>query len=82
MPPELPYGAGSGPKSCHTRNVFYLDDGEIAEIKQDSYTVKHIEHDQKIIKEIKEIEHSLEQIEKGNYYANNRRIILSYFINI
>ena len=51
----------------YTRNIFYLDDGEIAEIKQDSYTVKHIEHNQKIIKEIKEIEHSLEQIEKGNY---------------
>ena len=51
----------------YTRNILYLDDGEIAEINQDGYSIKHIEHDHEIIKDIDEIEFSLEQIEKGNY---------------
>tara|TARA_B100002052_G_scaffold124812_1_gene114574 strand:- start:699 stop:2534 length:1836 start_codon:yes stop_codon:yes gene_type:complete len=51
----------------HTRNILYLDDGEVAEISQNDYSIKHIEHDNEIIKDIDEIEFSLEQIEKGNY---------------
>jgi len=51
----------------HTRNILYLDDGEIAEINKDKYSIKHIEHDNEIIKDVNEIEFSLEQIEKGNY---------------
>ncbi len=51
----------------HTRNILYLDDGEVAEIGRDTYSIKHIEHDNEIIKDIDEIEFSLEQIEKGNY---------------
>ena len=51
----------------HTRNILYLDDGEVAEISRDTYSIKHIEHDNEIIKDIDEIEFSLEQIEKGNY---------------
>jgi len=51
----------------HTRNILYLDDGEIVEIKKDAYSIKHIDHDNEIIKEVKEIEFTLEQIEKGNY---------------
>ena len=51
----------------HTRNVLYLDDGEIVEITKDSYSIKHIEHDNEIIKDVKEIEFTLEQIEKGDY---------------
>ena len=50
-----------------TRNIFYLEDGEIAEVKKASYKVTHIEHNQEIIKDIKEIEYSLDQIEKGNF---------------
>jgi len=50
-----------------TRNIFYLEDGEIAEVKRASYKVTHIEHNQEIIKDIKEIEYSLDQIEKGNF---------------
>ena len=37
------------------------------EINRNKYLIKHIEHDHEIIKDIKEIEFSLEQIEKGNY---------------
>jgi glucosamine--fructose-6-phosphate aminotransferase (isomerizing) len=50
-----------------TRNIFYLDDGEIAEITRDSYKVTHIEHNQEIVKDIEEIEYSLDQIEKGDF---------------
>ena len=51
----------------YTRNILYLDDGEVAEISADKYFIKHIEHDHEIIKDVDEIEFSLEQIEKGNY---------------
>jgi len=51
----------------YTRNILYLDDGEVAEISRNKYSIKHIEHDHEIIKDIDEIEFSLEQIEKGNY---------------
>ena len=50
-----------------TRNIFYLEDGEIAEITKQAYKVTHIEHGQEIIKDIKEIEYSLDQIEKGTF---------------
>jgi glucosamine--fructose-6-phosphate aminotransferase (isomerizing) len=50
-----------------TRNIFYLEDGEIAEITKESYKVTHIEHNQEIIKDIEEIEFSLDQIEKGHF---------------
>ena len=51
----------------YTRNILYLDDGEIIEVTKDNYSIKHIEHDNEIIKEVKEIEFTLEQIEKGNF---------------
>ena len=34
---------------------------------KNKYIIKHIDHDNEIIKQTKEIEYSLEQIEKGNY---------------
>ena len=51
----------------YTRNILYLDDDEIALIDNNGYSIKHISHEQEIIKDIKEIEFTLEQIEKGNY---------------
>jgi len=51
----------------HTRNILYLDDDEIVEVYADSYTIKHLSHDDEIIKQIKEIEYDLEQIEKGDF---------------
>lgn len=50
----------------HTRQVVYLEDGEIAKIEIGSFTTKTI-HDKEIIKEIEEITFDLEQIEKGGY---------------
>lgn len=51
----------------YTRNILYLDDGEMIEITKDDYSIRHIEHENEIIKEIKEIEYTLEQIEKGEF---------------
>ena len=51
----------------YTRNVLYLDDGEIAQLESRSQKVNHIEHEQEIIKDVKEIKYTLEQIEKGHY---------------
>jgi glucosamine--fructose-6-phosphate aminotransferase (isomerizing) len=50
-----------------TRNILFLDDGEIVEVNKDSYTIKHIDHDNEIVKQSKEIEYDLEQIEKGKF---------------
>ena len=51
----------------YTRNILYLEDGEIAQIEADSYKINHINHENEIIKDIKEIEFTLDQIEKGHY---------------
>ena len=50
-----------------TRNILYLDDGEIVQIEKDSYKINHLHHEHEIIKDIKEIEFTLDQIEKGDY---------------
>ncbi len=51
---------------AHTKNVIYLEDGELAVITKDGYTVKTIE-DEEISKEVHEINMSLEEIDKGGY---------------
>ena len=50
-----------------TRNILFLEDGEIIEVKKDMYRIKHIAHDEEINKEIQKIEYSLEEIEKGDF---------------
>jgi glucosamine--fructose-6-phosphate aminotransferase (isomerizing) len=50
----------------HTRQVVYLEDGEVACITQRSYLTKTI-HDEEISKEIEEISFDLEQIEKSGF---------------
>ena len=50
----------------HTKKVVYLDDNEVAKIKKDDYTVKHI-NGQHIDKEIHEIKWSLGEIEKKGF---------------
>jgi glucosamine--fructose-6-phosphate aminotransferase (isomerizing) len=51
---------------AHTKNVIYLDDGEFAEVYKDSYTVKSIA-DERIEKEIHEIDMSIDEIDKAGY---------------
>ena len=50
----------------HTRQVVYLEDGEIAKIEREGITTKTI-HDEETVKEVEEITFDLEQIEKGGY---------------
>ena len=50
-----------------TRNILFLEDGEIVEIEKNNYKIKHLEHDDLVSKKIKKIEYSLEEIEKGDY---------------
>jgi glucosamine--fructose-6-phosphate aminotransferase (isomerizing) len=51
---------------AHTKQVIYLDDGEFAEINKDRYSVKTIA-DEKIEKEIHEINMSLDDIDRGGF---------------
>ena len=51
----------------HTRNILYLDDDEIVEITADEYKIRHLDHDDEVVKQIKEIEYDIEQIEKGDF---------------
>lgn len=50
----------------HTKNVIYLEDGEMAILKKDSFMIKTIE-DEDIHREVQKIEYDLEEIEKGGY---------------
>ena len=50
----------------HTRQVVYLEDGEVACITANSFVTKTI-HDEEIVKEVEEITFDLEQIEKGGF---------------
>lgn len=50
----------------HTRQVVYLEDGEIATVTKNGFTTKTID-DVEIDKQIEEITFDLEQIERGGY---------------
>jgi glucosamine--fructose-6-phosphate aminotransferase (isomerizing) len=50
----------------HTRQVIYLEDGEVASITKSGYTIKTID-DEEIQKQVEEITFDLEHIEKGGY---------------
>jgi len=50
----------------HTRQVVYLNDGEIAVLRRDGFEVRSIEG-APLNKEVHELEWSLEEIEKGGY---------------
>ncbi|HVP57567.1 MAG TPA: glutamine--fructose-6-phosphate aminotransferase, partial [bacterium] len=51
---------------CHTRDVVYMDDGEVAVLTPEGFTTATSE-DQEVIKEIEKITWSLEMAEKGGY---------------
>jgi len=50
----------------HTRQVVYLNDGEMAIIHRDGYTTKTID-DMPVSKEVEEITFDIEELEKGGY---------------
>jgi glucosamine--fructose-6-phosphate aminotransferase (isomerizing) len=51
---------------AHTKQIVYMEDGEIAEIHKDHFTAKTI-LDKEIEKEVHEISMNLEEIDKGGY---------------
>lgn len=51
---------------AHTKQIIYLEDGEIAVIKKDEFTAKTI-YDKEIDKEIHEISMTLDEIDRGGY---------------
>ena len=51
----------------HTRNVVYLDDGDLVEMRRDGYEVRRIGDNSPINKVMERIEFNLEEIEKGGY---------------
>lgn len=50
----------------YTKNVIYLEDGEMAIIRRDGFRLKTIE-DESIMREVQKIEYDLAEIEKGGY---------------
>ena len=57
----------SSPIIEYTRNIIFLDEGELAVIKPDEYQVRNIKENNVIPKEVEEIKYNLEEIEKGGY---------------
>ncbi len=51
----------------HTRNVIYLDEGEMVMIHRDRYSIRRIQDNTIVSKQITKLDMSLEEIEKGNY---------------
>jgi glucosamine--fructose-6-phosphate aminotransferase (isomerizing) len=51
---------------CHTQQVIYLDDGEVAIVKKDGYRVKTISNENKN-KKVSNVDWSLEKAEKQGY---------------
>jgi glucosamine--fructose-6-phosphate aminotransferase (isomerizing) len=50
----------------HTKEIIYLDDGEIAEVKRDDFLVRMANH-KKVLKKIQQITWDLDMIEKGGH---------------
>lgn len=50
----------------HTKNVIYLEDGEMAILRRDGFQIKTIQ-DEDIYREAQKIEFNLEEIEKGGF---------------
>ena len=51
----------------HTRNVIYLDEGEIVTINEKGHSIRSMRDDVIVNKETTEIEFSIEEIEKGEF---------------
>ncbi len=64
---EFFIASDSSPIIEHTRNIVVLDEGEMAIIEKDKYEIRKIENNDLVDKEIEKIEHSIDQIEKGDF---------------
>jgi glucosamine--fructose-6-phosphate aminotransferase (isomerizing) len=63
---EYYVGSDAAPLVEHTRQVVYLEDGEMATVRRSGYEVRSIENEP-LEKEVHELEWSLDEIEKGGY---------------
>ena len=59
--------SAASPIIPHTRNVVYLDDGDLVEINKSNYEVRRIGDNKPVNKVIERIEYNLEEIEKGGF---------------
>ena len=57
----------SSPIIEYTRDIIVLDEGEMAIISKDGYEIRKIDDNNIVNKEIEKIEHSIEEIEKGEF---------------
>ncbi len=64
---EMIIASDTSPIIEYTRNIVYLDEGELVTIRSDDYVVRDIQKDETVSKETELIEYDLEQIEKGGY---------------
>jgi len=51
----------------HTRDVVYLDDGDLITVHRDGYEIRGIRDNHVVNKEVERVEFDLEEIEKGGY---------------
>lgn len=63
---EYYFGSDAAPLIEHTRQVVYLNDGEVVVVRRSGYEVRTIDN-VRLEKEVHELEWDLEQIEKGGY---------------
>ena len=64
---ETVIASDSSPIIDHTRNIVFMDEGEMAIVKKDSYEVRNIQEYEVVVKHIDRIDYTLEEIEKGGY---------------
>jgi len=64
---EFFLGSDASPIVDHTRNVIYLDEGEMVTLSPDGYEIKKITNNVCVTPVVTELNWSVEQIEKGNF---------------
>jgi len=64
---EFFVASDSSPIIEYTRNIIFLDEGELAVIKSDEYEVRNISGNEVVTKKVEEIKYNLDEIEKGGY---------------
>lgn len=52
---------------AHTKQVVYLEDGEVVEITKDNFITKNLGEDDEIQKEVHEISMTIDELDKGGY---------------
>ena len=64
---EFFLASDASPIIAHTRNVIYLDDGDLVTINGSGYEIRKIHGNHIVTKEVERIEYDLEEIEKGGF---------------